>query len=87
MKDKNLEELILIGKVFNETNSSWMPYVKDLQTHDFDETWVASIMFLILDRYISNVEENKQVGFTKKVEKTLKHLIEEGHSYLTKYSV
>ena len=57
---ESLEILLSIGQIFSKKNESWLPFVKDEKSHDFDAIWVASLMYLIYDKYISSIDDDKQ---------------------------
>ena len=61
-------ELILkIHRVLNEDNNEWMPAIQDVATHDIDPLWVAGVAYLIIDRYVSSIDESKQNKFHEDV--------------------
>ena len=61
-------ELILkIHRVLNEDNNEWMPAIQDVATHDIDPIWVAGVAYLIIDRYVSAIDESKQNKFHEDV--------------------
>jgi hypothetical protein len=57
------ELLLKIHRVLNTENNTWMPAIQDVATHDIDPLWVAGVAYLIIDRYVSSVEESKQNKF------------------------
>jgi hypothetical protein len=85
MKNESKEVLFQIGQLKIDENEKWSPFIKDLKTHDFDPTWVAGILFLIIDRYSSQVEEKKQIQFIEKTLGYLDLMLEDGHSFVSKH--
>jgi hypothetical protein len=85
MKNKDREVLFEIGQVKIGEDGQWSPYVKDLKTHDFGPTWVAGMLFLMLDRYSSQIEEKNQIEFIEKTLGYLDLMLEHGHSYVSKH--
>lgn len=85
MSEKNnLEELIIINRVLAEKGNYWNPALRDLKEHEFDPIWVASILFLLLDRYTSCLPDEKQLKFIKDTLKIFKEMQSSGHEYLYK---
>lgn len=85
MKNKEQEILFQVGQLKVDKNQEWSPYVKDLKSHDFSPAWVAGVLFLIIDRYSSQVEEKNQIEFVEKTMGYLELMLEDGHSYVSKH--
>lgn len=79
-----LEELIIINRVLADNGSYWNPALRDLKEHDFSPVWVASILFLLLDRYTSCLPDEKQLQFIKDTLTAFKAMQSSGHEYLYK---
>ena len=47
---KSLEVLLSIGQILSKKNETWLPFIKDEKSHNFDALWVASLMYLIYDK-------------------------------------
>jgi hypothetical protein len=64
----NKSELLLkIHRVFHNESGTWMPAIQDVISHNITPLWVAGVAYLIIDRYISSVEESNQNEFLKEV--------------------
>jgi len=68
MSNKNFKsELILsIHRVLDD-EGNWMPAIQDIATHDIDPMWVAGVAYLLIDRYVSSIEESEQNKFYEEV--------------------
>ena len=84
MNDEKLEVLIHIGKVFSEKSQNWLPSVQVVQPHDHNPAWTAALMFLIVDRYISSVEDKSQEFYIKETMNTFSGMLEIGQNYIEK---
>jgi len=84
MEDKEIEEIIKIVRIYSEKNQMWLPAIKDIQTHDMDPMWVASILYLIYDRYLACIDDDKQLWFSKSILNIFAMMRKDGHSYLIK---
>ena len=85
MKNKESEILFHVGQLKIDDKNQWSPFIKDMKSHDFGPTWVAGILFLILDRYSSQVEEKKQIEFVEKTLGYLELMLEDGHSFVSEH--
>jgi len=66
-KDEYKPELILkIHRVLDEKNN-WMPAIEDVASHDINPMWVAGVSFLLIDRYVSSIQESDQNKFYEEV--------------------
>jgi hypothetical protein len=79
-----VEALISINRVLSENKETWNPALRDIMEHDFDPVWVASILFLLLDRYTSCVADKNQLKFVKDTLTIFKKMQSHGHDYLYK---
>ena len=63
----DIVESELIFKVHRLKNSKgeYLPSIQDIASHDITPSWAAAMAYLILDRYISSVEESRQNEFEK----------------------
>jgi hypothetical protein len=86
MKNKEIEELITICRVFSEKDQMWLPAMKDLQSHDIDPMWVAALMYLLYDRYLSCIDDEKQEWFSKSVLNLFGMMRKDGYNYIDKIS-
>ena len=84
MNDEKFEMLIHIGKVFSEKSKSWLPSVQVIQQHDHDPAWTAALMFLIMDRYLSTVEDKNQEEYATSTLDVFKAMLEIGQNYIEK---
>lgn len=64
--ESSLEELIILGRVFSDKTKTWLPALKDIQSHDINPAWVAGVMYLFFDRYISCISDKDQLDFEQK---------------------
>jgi hypothetical protein len=87
MIENNQEVLFQVIRIFSEKDQEWLPAIKDANAHDFDPVWVAALMYLILDRYVSNIDDNAQQDFTEKVYKIFEVMKENGQHYMEKLKV
>jgi hypothetical protein len=66
-KDEYKPELILnIHRVLDQ-NGNWMPAIEDVASHDINPMWVAGVSFLLIDRYVSSIQESDQNKFYEEV--------------------
>jgi hypothetical protein len=65
----DIVESDLIFKVHRVKNNSgdWLPAIQDVKSHDITPSWVAAMAYVILDRYISCVDECNQNKFQEEV--------------------
>jgi len=84
METENVKTLFEVVKVYSESQDVWLPAIKDLKTHDFDPLWTAAIMFLVYDRYMSNIDDHQQAEFAKSTMECFDKMMESGHSYIEK---
>lgn len=66
------------------SNDTYHPALEVTSTHAHDEIWVAAVMYLVLDRYMSCVEESGQTEFLRGVLKVFHHLVrdQKGAEYI-----
>lgn len=72
MNDKSINDIReheLIFKIHRvkDDRDEWMPAVEDVASHDITPTWAAGLAYVILDRYLSSIEESMQLEFQKQV--------------------
>ena len=84
MNDEKFETLIHVGKVFSEKSQSWLPSVQVIQPHDHDPAWTAALMFLVIDRYLSSVEDKSQESYIKETMNVFSSMLEIGQNYIEK---
>jgi hypothetical protein len=75
---ESLEVFLSIGRIFSKKNQTWLPFVKDEETHNFNALWVASLMYLIYDKYISCIDDENQNEFSEEVLELFNFIIENG---------
>lgn len=65
----DITESELIFKIFRVKNEEgvWSPALGDVKSHDITALWTASLAYLILDRYLSCIDESKQNEFQEEV--------------------
>jgi hypothetical protein len=87
MIENNQEVLFQVIRIFSEKDQEWLPAIKDTSAHDFDPVWVAALMYLMLDRYVSNIDDEAQPDFVEKVYKIFEVMKENGQHYMEKLKV
>ena len=81
---KSLEVLLSIGQILSKKNETWLPFIKDEKSHDFDALWVASLMYLIYDKYISSIDDENQNEFSEEVLELFDFILENGMEHIFK---
>ena len=64
-----------VHQMHDATTDTDHPAVECVSTHDTTPLWVASVMYLILDRYLSSIDESQQNAFLKRVLKIFHYLV------------
>ncbi len=74
----------LIFKIYRLKNElgEWNPAIQDIESHDIDPSWVAGMMYLIFDRYLSSVADSKQNKFTEEVFYWFQQMKKDGDHYI-----
>ena len=81
---KSLEVLLSIGQILSKKNETWLPFIKDEKGHNFDALWVASLMYLIYDKYISSIDDENQNEFSEEVLELFDFILENGMEHIFK---
>jgi hypothetical protein len=81
---KSLEVLLSIGQILSKKNKTWLPFIKDEKSHNFDALWVASLMYLIYDKYISSIDDENQNNFSEEVLELFDFILENGMEHIFK---
>jgi len=81
---KSLEVLLSIGQILSKKNETWLPFIKDEKSHNFDALWVASLMYLIYDKYISSIDDENQNNFSEEVLELFDFILENGMEHIFK---
>jgi hypothetical protein len=81
---KSLEVLLSIGQILSKKNETWLPFIKDEKSHNFDALWVASLMYLIYDKYISSIDDENQNEFSEEVLELFDFILENGMEHIFK---
>jgi len=81
---KSLEILLSIGQILSKKNETWLPFIKDEKSHNFDALWVASLMYLIYDKYISSIDDENQNDFSEEVLELFDFILENGMEHIFK---
>lgn len=76
MKNKKPEKIIEIFCIKDEEYLN--PALKITKTHEVEPLWVASLMYLIYDYYISGIDESLQNDFADEVKTLVEMMQEEG---------
>jgi hypothetical protein len=81
---ESLEILLSIGQILSKKNETWLPFIKDEKSHNFDALWVASLMYLIYDKYISSIDDENQNDFSEEVLELFDFILENGMEHIFK---
>ena len=81
---KSLEVLLSIGQILSKKNETWLPFIKDEKSHNFDALWVASLMYIIYDKYISSIDDENQNEFSEEVLELFDFILENGMEHIFK---
>jgi hypothetical protein len=81
---ESLEILLSIGQILSKKNETWLPFIKDEKSHNFDALWVASLMYLIYDKYISSIDDENQNNFSEEVLELFDFILENGMEHIFK---
>lgn len=81
-EEKPPETLFEILRVFSKENQEWIPAIRDHINHEVSPVWVASVLYLIYDRYMSCVPDDQQQEFGDVTQKIFKKILEIGHEYV-----
>jgi hypothetical protein len=84
LKPDSVETIISIGRIFSEKDDMWMPCLKDEASHDIDPVWVAAVMYLVLDRYVGCIPDEKQIEFYETTLKIFEAMKENGAKFILK---
>ena len=87
MSDEITEsELIFKIHRLKKFNGDWIPAIEDVKSHDITPEWVAGMAYVILDRYISSVDESMQHEFQEEMLHWLSLMLEDdkGSEYTDK---
>jgi hypothetical protein len=60
------ELLFKVHRVKNKTGD-WIPAIQDITSHDITPIWAAGVAYIILDRYLSCVDDSKQKEFQEEM--------------------
>ena len=82
MNTEKYEELMQVGRIYYEKGQAWLPSVKLLNTHEHHPAWTAALMFLILDRYVSTMDDQKQEEYIKAAMLYFEEMLKDGQNYL-----
>ena len=86
MSDSAESELIFKIHRIKKDNGDWMPAIEDIKSHDITPAWAAGLAYMVLDRYVSSVDESSQNDFQEEMLHWLSLMIEdnEGSKYTEK---
>jgi hypothetical protein len=74
----SLEEVISISRIHSKKSNGWIPALRDKKSHEIDSLWVAAVLYMIYDRYISCIPDEHQLAFQKSVLKIFSTMIKDG---------
>jgi hypothetical protein len=63
MSEQRESELLFKVHRIKNKDGEWMPAIEDVTTHDITPLWVAGTVYLIIDRYLSCIDDSKQQDF------------------------
>lgn len=75
---ESLEQVLSVNRIFSKKSNEWIPALKDTKSHEITVPWVASVLFMIYDRYISCIPDEHQLAFQNSVLKIFSTMIKEG---------
>jgi len=81
---ESLEVLLSIGQILSKKNETWLPFIKEEKSHNFDALLVASLMYLIYDKYISSIDDENQNDFSEEVLELFDFILENGMEHIFK---
>jgi hypothetical protein len=74
----SLEELMVINRVFSKKSETWIPALLDKKSHEIDVLWVAAVLYMVYDRYLSCIPDQSQIEFQDSVIKVFAKMLKEG---------
>jgi hypothetical protein len=76
----------LILKIYQLTSEAGdlAPALEDVETHEVTPMWVAGLMYIILDRYLTCIEDSNQKEFKETTIKWLAEMVkdDQGSAYV-----
>ena len=87
MSDDIVEnELIFKIHRLKKKDGEWIPAIEDIKSHDITPVWAAGMAFIILDRYMSSIDESRQHDFQEEMLHWLSLMLEDnkGSEYTDK---
>ena len=86
--NNNFSESELILKIhrLKKDDETWVPAIEDVKSHDISPVWAAGLAYLIIDRYLTCVEDSEQEKFSDEVIHWLTNMLKEnkGSEYIDK---
>ena len=86
--NSDIIESELIFKVHRLKNKDgeWLPAIEDIKSHDITPSWAAGMAYIILDRYVSCVDDVNQTEFYEETLHWLTSMLKEnkGSEYIDK---
>jgi hypothetical protein len=76
--NESVEEVMSICRVLAKDNETWCPGILDKATHEISPMWVASLLYIILDRYVSCYPDEQQIEFQETCLELFEHMLKEG---------
>lgn len=79
------QAVMQIHRLHDASTDSYHPAVECMAPHDTTAIWVASVLYLLLDRYLSCVDESEQGNFLKNVLRVFHYMVrdQKGSAYIT----
>lgn len=75
---ESIEEIFTVYRIFSEKSQNWSPAIKDKASHEISPVWVAGVLYMIMDRYISCVSDESQIEFQEQAFSLFEKMIKEG---------
>lgn len=84
MKYDDQQEVVKIHMMHESKSDTYHPAVEITNTHETTPIWVASVLYLLLDRYLSGIEESDQTDFLNQTLKVFDYLLkdQQGSTYI-----
>ena len=67
MSEEREHELLFKVRRIKNDDGEWMPAIQDVTSHDVTPLWAAGVAYIILDRYLSCVDDSKQKQFNEEM--------------------
>lgn len=82
MYDKEYEVVFNVGRLYSKRSQDWLPTIQVVRPHDHHPVWTAALMYLILDKYLMTVDDDKQEKYFEETMKWFEKMREGAHEYI-----